>query len=248
MGEPVHFSNAIESLLLGPLSPGNRPHGSASTPPDLTNDDMRIEGAEEPADWLRNIAKRTSYANLLAIEEHVAVVAEIRWEGRVLTEAHCQAVALDSGRIEEVLNGTGCPTMHYLRADFEPWNLGQFVFPDPVSHVHSNHKKEPRFRLAAADSVTHVDFFELVLRNFARATWQTWAEKVWHKRVRVTMPGSAPAATLSTVRNAFEDSDYKRLSSGDLRPAVRKWKQALRREKGLMTTLAADSTLAALDY
>jgi hypothetical protein len=246
VNEPIFFSPALEHLLQGPLATSERPDGAASSPPDIPNANARISEAQDPNDWLRNIAARTKYPFLLEVEPSIAVVAEIRWVNHTLTEAHCQALIVEDGTVSDVLNNKQCASQ-YLRADFEPWNLGRYAFPDPLSHVHSNTKGEPRFRLGSGVAVTHIEFFELLLRNYARQTWQRWAESVWLARSSMTLEGRNSVETLIAVCDGFEKSQHLALA-GDMRSAVKKWRQVLNREKRAMTSIFTSTVLGVLDY
>lgn len=247
----IHFHTAFKNLLAA-LDPGEQPSGNRTFPVDLSNGSTRIVDGQSAVEWLRAVHARTSYRHHLQILDYMAFVLDVTWETRnevrLVSRAHCQAVVVGGATIDEVVDGADPKRANYFRLDHEPQNLGQYVFPDPYPHVHSESKGEPRFALSEIPTVPHVDFFELLLRNYARPVWDDWALKVAKARV---VPGLAPASgaapALEQTRQAFAGDRYD-LLRGSLRVVVRNWKRAMRREKRRMTALARDPDVDAITY
>ncbi len=227
--------------------------GMTCSIPDLTNDEIRVTESSRPEEWVQYVSGKTSNANLLEVKENIAFVAEHSWKTlpsgvKVETEVHCQAAVLEDITIAQAKKGVPSARSHYLRADFEPGNLGEFCFPDPLVHVHATTKGEPRFPLSVSPAATCVDFFELLLRNFSRDEWQSWADTVFLRRVQVSIGELRRQDALNLLRNAFRTDDFLFLCSPTVRPCLKSWRGHLRREKKAMCGLIRDSELQVMDY
>lgn len=243
-GGPEHFDKTIGKVIGRLLDPSGTPSGSVCFPPDLPNEKIRAVAGMTPVEWLRECAKQTNWGEQLAITEKIAFAAEISWTtGRVVTEVHAHAVVLDVG-ILEAITGTDPGQGRYLRLDFEPWNLGR-LFPDPMVHAHASMKGPPRFPVSHSSTVPHVDFVELLLRNYERDVWERWADRVWERRVERT-PGARPDAR-AHIKAAFAGGKYDVLST-ELREPVERWKKVLTEEKRKMCSFVYNAKLDALNY
>jgi hypothetical protein len=159
----------------------------------------------------------------------------------VITRAHAQALIAPGQLIHEAEED-----LHYLRMDFERSNLGGLLH-DPVPHVHAQAKGEPRFALSDSRSLPHVDFVELVLRNYFHDEWEDWADRVWERRVKPVLPFDGTADPRTQIKAAFRESHYPTLM-GDFRESVSQWKRVLVEEKRRMCPLAWDETHEVLGY
>lgn len=247
-GGTEHFSPTTKKILEGNLMPypGKT---SACHPANLPAEETRIEDAETPISWLQKIAKKIKHSDQLILLDNVAFTAEIFWDStsrsKVISKVHAQALFLDGVTVKDVIGGKTTSRYQYLRTDFDPGNLG-CIFPDPMVHVHSNPKGEPRFAASASSSLPHVDFLELLLRNYARGIWEEWADRVWARRVQPHL-GSAEDPRVA-IRSAFRGNHHKVLR-GALRDPVERWKQKLIEEKLKMSPLLYDApSFDALNY
>lgn len=241
---PEHFNETIGKVLDQFLDPSGTPSGSVCFPHDLPNHKIRAVNAMTPVEWLRCCAAQTNSWERLAITEKVAFAAEINWTpGRVVAEAHAHAVVLDVSILEAIL-GTNPGYERYLRLDFEPWNLGS-LFPDPMVHVHASSKGPPRFPVSHSSTVPHIDFIELILRNFERGIWEQWADRVWERRIRPNL--GAASDPRASIKSAFGANQYELLST-HLKGPVEHWKKILLEEKRKMSSFVYDSKLDALNY
>lgn len=248
---PIHFHQAFENLLVA-LDPHGAPSGTRTFPSDLSNDTTRIGADQSVIDWIQATYNATRHQHRFPVLERMAFVLDVSWdtvEGSLtVTKAHCQVAVVSGATIEEVVLGAEPKTANYFRVDYEPHNLGHFVFHDPFPHVHSEGKGEPRFALSISPSTPHVDFFELLLRNYQPDLWDRWAEEVWDKRVLPSLAHSAGAPrVLSAVRRAFAGNDFETLV-GNLGDAVAKWRTAMQLEKCRMTSLQRDARCDAIHY
>lgn len=251
MEDVVHFSQAFATLLAAHLNPSRRPNGVATYPPGLRNQSIRITAKTRPVDWLREVygLADADYAPRLPVEDNILFVGDVEWWTleKVLCakKIHCQAVVSTGATIKQLVDGERVPSADafYLRLDFDPANLGQWVFPDAIPHVHARPKGEPRFALSRHPAAPHVDFIELILRNFCRPLWDAWAVKVWEKRVA----RFCPKDTLPQIRTAFRDGKHQLLSTS-LGEAVDKWRQALHDEKRRMSPLFPSAGCDIINY
>lgn len=235
-----HFTRRTEKILTGNLQPYPG-QTSACHPLDLPNDKARIQDGEDPLRWLEKIADITKYPEELILRDNVAFTAEIVWHSAsgqsFIHKVHAQALILEGATVEEVIYGAAGEARHqYLRADFDPENLGH-LFPDPMVHVHAASKGEPRFPLSVANTLPHVDFLELLLRNYAWEDWSRWADRVWDRRIRPTQ-GNAEDPRLP-IRAAFGGNHHLTLREG-LREHVVRWRDVLVKEKRAMCSLRYD--------
>ncbi len=257
MSDPIHFSERIKKVLAH-LTPHTH-SGNVSWPPDLPNAKSRItkekkktEKTEEvnPLTWLRDIASQIKNSDQLAIIDNIAFTTEISWvtnnKIRLISEVHAQALILEDISIDDAIMGIDPEGCQYLRADFEPTNLG-ILFPDPMAHVHAQPKKEPRFSLSASNTVPHIDFIELILRNYARNLWMDWAGRVWDMRIsgkRRTLNENDPK---TVILQAFANSLHSMICT-DLADDVSNWKKALISEKRNMTSFVHDDRFDVMNY
>jgi hypothetical protein len=245
-GGPEHFTPVIAKIL-GNLMPYPG-RTSACHPSDLPAGDTRIQDLESPMAWLQRIAENTKHVDRLTLFPHIAFTAEIFWDstknGNVISKVHAQALILDGVTVEDVICGGKAERYQYLRADFDPGNLGR-IFPDPMVHVHSEPKGEPRFSASVAITLPHVDFLELILRNYAKDIWNKWAIKVWERRIKPYL-GNAEDPR-ARIQSAFGGNHHKVLR-GDLREPLERWKQKLLEEKRMMSSLVYDPSFEALNY
>lgn len=241
-----HFDETIGKVLDRFLDPAGTPAGSVCFPRDLPNQKIRAVSAMTPVEWLRHCAEQTESWERLAITEKVAFTAEISWTaGRIITEVHAHAVVLDVG-VVEAIRGKKPGYERYLRLDFEPWNLGS-LFPDPMVHTHASLKGPPRFPVSHSSTAPHIDFIELVLRNFERSLWERWADRVWERRIGPNL-GANPDPR-ARIKSAFvaAPGQYKLLST-QLKAPVEHWKKVLIEEKLKMSSFVYDTKLDALNY
>jgi len=257
MPEPIHFSEGFANILDGPLCP-HTPKGQLASPWQMFNEKVRIDHEGDPIDWLRRVAGETEakHEPLLMPHDRMAFLFDVRWETegdkKIVREAHCQALIVDGAMIEDVILGEAPPWYQYLRADFEPLNLG-VAFPDPLPHVHTNPKKQPRFPISVSCSAPHVDFIELVVRNFDRELWDAWAQRVWRERVHleITDTDGERVDALASIVDAFDRNDLSALigtSPASLRDVTLAWRAGLLAEKQRMTALKRDPACDVVSY
>ncbi len=252
---PIPFTPKIASVLAS-LDAGKRPSGILCFPPDIPNKDFRTVHNDTPVDWLRRVMEGTKHRDQLAVFANIALVIEFSWEtsavyGQVVKEVHCQAVVTPDMDIEDVMLGKTPDNQQYFRVDYEPWNLGNFVFPDPLPHTHARVKREPRFSLSLSSSLPHVDFLEFLLRNYQRPQWQKWANTVWDKRVYPTLPVHMRQVNSGNTREAilaaFSCNQFEELTV-QLKEPVLAWKAALKNEKKRMCTVSSNPASEIISY
>lgn len=252
---PVGFTTETTNLFLS-LMPDDRPEGTICFPSDLPNKDCRTQAEDTPVAWLQRVAAQTKYPDLLRLFPNVAFVSEVSWfqdnkRRPILKEVHCQAVVTPGVDINQAVDGAEVPSQQYFRVDFEPWNLGKYVFPDPIPHAHSNVKNEPRFPLALVSTTPHVDMVEFLLRNYNRRLWQVWADRIWDERVWPTLPALYKKPGEGNVRNAIKTAfaaNQHELLADKYGGLLRNWKKAMVDEKRGMSTIIIPPGIEDLSY
>lgn len=252
---PIAFTPKIANVL-ALLDPGNRPYGSLCFPPDIPNKDFRTLDKDTPVGWLRRVVAGTSYSDSLSVFSNIALVIEFSWEtsseyGQIVKEVHCQAVVTPDTDIEDVILGAEPDKQQYFRVDYEPWNLGKYVFPDPLPHTHAQVKREPRFSLSSSSTLPHIDFLEFLLRNYQRQQWQEWADKVWDERVYPSLPVHMrqieSGNTREAILAAFSANQFETLTI-QLKEPVLAWKEALKNEKKRMCVVSSHPGAEVISY
>lgn len=251
----LHFDTPFQTRLLA-LEAGKRPSGVQTFPPGLPNEEIRAHETMTPLEWVKQLYAKADPKHQpdIPVLNNVALAIEVKWSSRDgsqrIDEVHCQAAvfhdrtvadALAAGTIDEKMTS-------YIRLDFEPRNQGQYVFPDPIPHVHARTKGEPRFPVSLSPAAPHVDFMELILRNYARQIWDAWAIQVWEERIAKRLPQRERFDRLRTIRTAFAEGRYKELCTPPLSDDLRRWKTALQREKMGMFSLIRDERCDAISY
>ena len=202
--------------------------------------------------WLRKL-KKLSRSEDFVVYDNLAFQAEVKWAtvsgARVIVEAHAQAlVSTGTASIKDLIQSTSQPfgdELHYLRADFEPENLGA-VLHDAVPHVHSRQKHEPRFPMSLTRSLPHVDFIELIHRNFFPEQWAKWADEVWaHHGWKGQWGGQGDPH--ARIKAAFKQNQTRAIMEDYAEP-VRFWKRLLRKEKMQMCPLKWHEPYEVLGY
>jgi hypothetical protein len=193
---------------------------------------------------------------LIPFFENCVVVAEVKWSADadgnlVVTEAHCQAAVHQGGvPIELLIEESPADSDEqwaYIRLDFEPENLGGIVFRDPLPHVHARMKGEPRFAVSRRPTAPHIDFIELLIRNFYPRVWHEWAVNVWMTRIGPSAALHERLGGLERMLAAFSENKYRVLCT-ELREPVLRWKNALQSEKSRMSPLGPLTLCDAIDY
>jgi hypothetical protein len=94
-----------------------------------------------------------------------------------------------------------------------------------------------RFPIASNRSLPHVDFVEVILRNFYRYEWEAWADAVWTRRIRPGLPLGGAYDPHTQIKAAFRGSQHLTLA-GPLGESVAVWKRQLVTEKLRMCRLS----------
>lgn len=222
------FSDGTDNVLLK-LKPWGRPRGSVTFPSDgdilaarWHPSDMTVD------DWFRRCVDTIFQGNPYncAVADNIGLIASIRWEHKTeLVYANFQTIIVLAEDLESLYLGE-CLPCQYMRLDMDLDNLGP-LFKEPLPHIHSSTRREPRFAFNMGDSGNLLmDFLEFVYKNYRYDDWIRWVGEVWRKKAP---DAGEPDDPLFPIMAAFQNGKAGVLR--EFEDALQRMKEYLRDAK-----------------
>jgi hypothetical protein len=183
------FTQGSKNLLRA-LHPHHRVKGEAHFPLKPTAGGWRYSPSHNDIQsWFKDCVDRllAGQPERCAIEENIAVFAEVGWDySTSLERASVQVVVVLDGTVEDFYLGLASDCQ-YLRMDLDPQLIGP-IFKEGLPHIHSRPLEEPRFSgLAGGSGNVVADFVEFVYRNYKHDEWLFWARQEWDKHCGIAV-------------------------------------------------------------
>ncbi len=223
------FTQALKNFTSA-ISNNGRPKGTSHYPCKHSSA-VKMKTAMSPTEWLRLVQERNTTNYPLAIEQTIALTADLHWTDNKLTQINMQALWCEGG-IEAILDGETKALANqehqYLRLDYHTDALGA-ILKEPAPHVHARGKAGARFPVPADELENPISWFlDFIYRTYAHDAWALWAKDTW---TNYCLERSKPN-TWNTLEQAFKQSKSDVLSNNDsIKSDLIALKKALRTER-----------------
>ena len=250
--ELSYFWKPLEVPLGQALHPWTKDHW-ADFPKGMSNERTRAVEEEDAASWLRRMhATFPETFHDMILDDRLALTGTIVWrtwsKGHSIVEAHLQAVVATTGNICDLVLGNEDMNAVYLRLDYEPNNVGQMALSTPNPHIHVTCRGEPRFHASSAPTLPHLDFIEILLRNYFPEEWTRWADAVFDRDIAILLQPNMLSRKEFSARVREAMMEKKEVLDPGLVSAITRWKEALVMEKMSMTSFVPDPRAALVAY
>ena len=142
-----------------------------------------IHEGESLHEWLKRMVEIVGNEDSLLLEDNIAFLGEVKSLNGELQYVNLQALVTVNGSIKDFIRGTIGIDVQYFRLDFDYTKLGKGIFNEPLPHLHTLPKDEPRFSLFLTSAQTSIiDFLEFLYMNYQYDIWREWARNEWAKR------------------------------------------------------------------
>ncbi len=181
----VFISQSVHNTLARLSLPRSKSTGERTVvfPVDCQNAARaHVHRGESLGEWLGRIVDMVGNVEDLLLEENILLIGEARILKNEFQYVNLQSLITLNGSIEDYYLGKAGIDTHYYRLDFDNRIAVGGIFKEPLPHLHTFPRDEPRFPLLFSSYNTCItDFLEFLYMNYQYKTWREWARSEWER-------------------------------------------------------------------